>query len=71
MLILKRRRRQRIKVGDAIVTVIGWSPNSVRIGIDAPADVNVVRGELLERTGQQDVGLEPVARIAGGGPARG
>lgn len=74
MLVFKRKRRQRVKIGDAIVTVIGWSPNSVRIGIEAPAAVAVVRGELLDQAGdvlgQHDV-LEPVRRRRGGRGRRG
>jgi carbon storage regulator len=47
MLVLSRRESQRIKLGDSIVvTVVGVSGDKVRIGIDAPADVLVLREEL-------------------------
>lgn len=62
MLVLKRKRRQRVKIGDAIVTVIGWSPNAVRIGIEAPAAVAVVRGELLDQAGDVVVHQDAVER---------
>jgi len=47
MLVLSRRESERIKLGDAIVvTVIRVSGDRVRIGIDAPAEVRVLREEL-------------------------
>jgi carbon storage regulator len=50
MLVLSRRESQRIKLGDSIVvTVIKVAGDRVRLGIDAPADVLVLRGELERR----------------------
>ncbi len=47
MLVLSRRERQRIKLGDSIVlTVVRVSGDRVRLGIEAPADVRVLRKEL-------------------------
>jgi carbon storage regulator len=47
MLVLSRRESQRIKLGDSIVvTVVGVSGDKVRIGIDAPPEVLVLREEL-------------------------
>lgn len=47
MLVLSRKVGERILVGDEItVTVVQISPNTVRIGIDAPREVNIVREEL-------------------------
>lgn len=47
MLVLSRRERQRIKLGDSIVvTVVRVSGDKVRLGIEAPADVLVLRDEL-------------------------
>ena len=49
MLILTRRSGETILIGDDIeVTVMRVSGNQVRIGITAPEDVHIVRGELLE-----------------------
>jgi carbon storage regulator len=51
MLVLSRRERERIKVGDSIiVTIVRVSGDRVRIGIEAPADVIVLREELQPRT---------------------
>ncbi len=47
MLVLSRRENERIKLGDSIViTVIRLSGDKVRLGIDAPANVLVLREEL-------------------------
>jgi carbon storage regulator CsrA len=47
MLVLTRKLQQQIKIGDQItVTILRVKGHTVRIGIDAPRDVRVVRGEL-------------------------
>ena len=47
MLILTRRSGETILIGDDIeVTVMRVSGNQVRIGIEAPRDVPIVREEL-------------------------
>jgi carbon storage regulator len=47
MLVLSRRESERIKLGDAIVvTVVKVAGDRVRLGIEAPSDVLVLRGEL-------------------------
>ena len=49
MLVLTRKKSQLIQIGDNIVIkIIRTSPGSVKIGIDAPSDVRVMRGELDE-----------------------
>ncbi len=47
MLVLSRRERERICLGDSIVvTVVRVAGDKVRLGIEAPADMVVLRGEL-------------------------
>jgi carbon storage regulator len=47
MLVLSRRENERIRLGDSIVvTVVRLSGDKVRLGIEAPADVVVLREEL-------------------------
>ncbi len=47
MLVLSRRESERIKLGDSIVvTVVKVAGDRVRLGIEAPTDVLVLRGEL-------------------------
>ena len=47
MLVLSRKVGQRILIGDKIsVTIVRVAQNNVRIGIEAPAEMVVVREEL-------------------------
>ncbi|HZZ73126.1 MAG TPA: carbon storage regulator [Pirellulales bacterium] len=47
MLVLSRRESERIKLGDSIVvTVVRVSGDKVRLGIDAPPHLLVLRDEL-------------------------
>jgi len=50
MLVLTRKPGESIHIGNNIVlTVVSLRSNQVRIGIQAPADVRVLRQELAER----------------------
>jgi len=50
MLVFSRKESQRIQVGDSIVlTIVRVNGDRVRVGIEAPADVQVRRGELPPR----------------------
>jgi carbon storage regulator len=66
MLVLSRRERQRIRLGNSIVvTVVRVSGDRVRLGIEAPQDVLVLRDELevdQRRKRRSEITLaEPVA----------
>ena len=48
MLVLTRKPAEVIRIGeDVVIKVIKTSKGSVKIGVDAPSDVRVMRGELL------------------------
>jgi carbon storage regulator CsrA len=48
MLVLTRKQHEKIQIGDNItITVIKTKGQAVRIGIEAPSDVPVLRGELV------------------------
>ena len=48
MLVLTRKTSESIQIGDGItLKVIRCGKGSVKLGIDAPADVRVLRGELV------------------------
>jgi len=47
MLVLSRKETQRIRLGDSImITVVRVSGDKVRLGIDAPREMLVLRDEL-------------------------
>lgn len=55
MLVLSRKERQRIRLGDNItVTIVRLSGDQVRLGIDAPRDVRVLREELEPHDERKD-----------------
>lgn len=63
MLVLSRKEAQRIRLGDSIVvTVVRVSGDKVRLGIEAPPDVLVLRDELDPRDAEAP--LEPSAATA-------
>jgi carbon storage regulator len=49
MLVLSRGESQVITIGDDIrITVVEIRNNQVKIGVDAPRELRVVRAELME-----------------------
>ena len=49
MLVLTRRTGETLRIADNIlVTIVEVKDNQVRLGIDAPADVSVLREELVQ-----------------------
>jgi len=68
MLVLSRKQGEQIRIGDNIViTVQRLSGNRVSLGIEAPADCKIMRGELesiLETVGAAPAPVEAIsARI--------
>lgn len=50
MLVLSRRQNETIVINDNIVvTVVGMRDGKVRLGIEAPRDIPVHRGEIYKR----------------------
>ncbi len=71
MLVLTRKPREEIRIGDGIkITVLRVKGQSVRIGIEAPNDVRIIRTELeivdeeASDTGSADPNQEPAPRVA-------
>lgn len=49
MLVLSRKAGEKLTIGGGIVlTVVRIDNNQVRIGIEAPADIRVLRAELTD-----------------------
>lgn len=69
MLVLSRKTAQTVMIGSDIrVTVVRLEGNQVRIGIEAPHDVRILRGELTEEaeetSGEFHHALEALASAA-------
>ncbi len=63
MLVLTRKYQEKIRIGDNItITVLRTKGKAVRLGIEAPANVPVVRGELKF---ESRVDEEPAIAAAG------
>lgn len=52
-LVLKRKLGETINIGKSIVLVNRIRGNEVSIGVLAPEDVHIVRGELVDETEQK------------------
>ena len=51
MLVLTRKSAESIRIGDdVVIKVIRTGKGTVKLGIDAPSDVRVLRGELVDTT---------------------
>lgn len=65
MLVLSRKESQRIRLGDSIVvTIVKIGGDKVRVGIDAPDNVLVLRDELEAWETPPTAGGSPDAAIA-------
>lgn len=53
MLVLSRKPGEVIHIGDSVkVRIVRIGPNTVRLGIDAPREMNIVREELTLAGGE-------------------
>ena len=54
MLVLSRKPSEVIRLGEDIkITIIRIGPNVVRIGIEAPKHIGIVREELIDSPSEQ------------------
>lgn len=62
MLVLSRKPGERILIGDNVtVTIVRIGPNTVRLGIDAPREMNIVREELCLDLDTRGLSVRPGA----------
>lgn len=60
MLVLTRKKGETIQIGDSIVIkVISSGHGKAKIGIEAPTQYRVLRGELARAVKQQTTSSEP------------
>lgn len=61
MLILQRKKGQSLTIGDQItLTITEIGQDGVKLAIDAPKDVLVLRSELLEVVRENEAAAKPV-----------
>ena len=62
MLVLSRKLMERIQIGDdVVITLLEIRGSRVRIGIDAPKEIGVLRTELRNAMSDLSTGLGPAA----------
>ena len=56
MLILTRKPGEKIRIGDDItIHVVDIGKGNVRIGVEAPKDVSIMRDEVVERIAEENL----------------
>ena len=49
MLVLSRKQNQKIRIGtNIVINIVSISESQVKIGIEAPADIKILRDEIYE-----------------------
>lgn len=64
MLVLSRKRREAIKIGDVVVLIERIDEHKVRIAIDAPREIEIMRAELLSEEDQLEL-LSKIPSVQG------
>lgn len=55
MLVLSRKLNEKIRLGDDIeITIVAISGDTVRLGINAPRDLKILRSEIYEEIQRQN-----------------
>ncbi|MDP4114719.1 MAG: carbon storage regulator CsrA [Bacteroidota bacterium] len=56
MLILTRKQNEEIRINkDIVIKVLAINDNQIKIGIEAPANIEILRGELYEKIKQTTI----------------
>lgn len=56
MLILTRKIEEEIRIGsDITIKILSISDNQIKIGIDAPSNVQIFRGEVYDKVKQNTI----------------
>ena len=54
MLVLSRTEQETIHIGQAVITILAVSGGRVSVGIEAPREIEIMRGELLEQDSEEE-----------------
>lgn len=68
MLVLSRKTKQSIHIGDVVISINQIKGNKVSLGIEAPQEVRVLRGE--KRSFKLEAAIKPEANKCLSGSAR-
>jgi carbon storage regulator len=64
MLVLSRKVGEKVVIGgDIVLTVVEIDGNRIRLGIDAPGDVRILRAELADWMEQPAAPSRPAPRL--------
>lgn len=64
MLVLSRKINERIMIGDDIeIVVVAVVGDQVRIGIEAPKDIKILRSEVYEEVQNQNVKASAASKL--------
>ncbi|GAB6045303.1 carbon storage regulator CsrA [Caminibacter profundus] len=71
MLVISRKENQRVKLGENIeIVIVEISKNQVKIGIEAPKEIQILRSELLEeiknenKKASKKISIEDINKIS-------
>ena len=61
MLVVTRKPGEGIKVGDDVeITIVKIDDNSVKVSINAPKEVKILRSELYKEVGEENINASKI-----------
>ncbi|WP_346895297.1 carbon storage regulator CsrA [Clostridium sp. UBA7503] len=61
MLVLTRKPGEGIKIGDDVeITIVKIDDNSVKVSINAPKEVKILRSELYKEVGEENINASKI-----------
>ncbi|MFR1708031.1 MAG: carbon storage regulator CsrA [Clostridium sp.] len=61
MLVVTRKTGEGIKIGDDVeITIVKIDDNSVKVSINAPKEVKILRSELYKEVGEENINASKI-----------